>query len=151
MQFRLVSVNAGHVEHQPADLHQAAKIVVHAESIDEYIDGKAIFAAKRAFKVAQVAVVFHSLRVAVTLFGGEVNLRWDINLQKFFAAGIAEHRHHGIVDFDEAAFRRAEKQSLLNVVEQFAIAALGFAAVRDVLENVNGLQALAGRSVHARS
>src|SRR5271170_6602152 len=44
-----------------------------------------------------------------------------------------------------------EKYTFLNVVEQFAVAALGLAAVGDVFQHVDGLQALAGGAMHPRS
>ena len=70
---------------------------------------------------------------------------------KFFAAGIAEHAHHGIVDFDEASGGRAEEQAFLNIVEEFAVAALGLAPVRNIFQDVNGLQTFVGGAMHARS
>ena len=70
---------------------------------------------------------------------------------KFFAAAVPEHAHQRVVDFDEAAVRGGEKHSFLNVVEQFAIAALRFPAVGDVLEHVDGLQAFAVGAVYPRS
>ena len=60
----------------------------------------------------------------------EIQLRGNIDLQQFFAAGVSQHAHHGIVDFDKTSGGRAEEQAFLNVVEQFAVAALGLAAVR---------------------
>ena len=77
----------------------------------------------------------------LALLGRKINLGGDIDLQKFFAAGISQHAHQGVVHFDEAALRRAEEQAFLNVVEQFAVTAFGLAAVGDVFEHVNGLQA----------
>src|SRR5580700_9379855 len=69
MQFRLIGVHAGNVQHQPADLQQAPKIVVHAESIDENVNRRTILAAKLGFKVTQMTIFFHGLRVAVALAG----------------------------------------------------------------------------------
>ena len=102
---------------RPRICSRSAEIVVHAEGVDENVDGGAIFAAQRGLEVAHVAIFFHGLGVALALLGREINLSGNIDLQKFFAAGIAEHAHHGVVDFDEAAFGRAEKKSFLNVVE----------------------------------
>ena len=109
LQFRLIGVKAGDIEHQAANLQQTPKIVVHAESVDEHVDGRAVLAAKRGLKVAHVAIFFHGLGVAVALLGRKIDLGRNIDLQKFFAAGIAEHRHQGVVDFDEAALRGAEE------------------------------------------
>ena len=73
------------------------------------------------------------------------------SLQQLFPAVISEHANQRIVDFDEAAVRRGEKQSLLNVVEEFAIAALRFAAIGDVFEHMDGLHAFAAGAVNPRS
>ncbi len=104
MQFRLIGVKAGDIQHQAANLQQTPKIVVHAESVDEHVDGRAVLAAKRSLKVTHVAVFFHGLGVAVALLGRKIDLGRNINLQEFFTAGIAEHRHQGIIDFDKLAF-----------------------------------------------
>ena len=72
-------------------------------------------------------------------------------MQQFIAAVVAEHADQGVIDFDEASIRAAEKQSFLNVVEQFAIAAFGFAAVGDVLQNMNGLKAFVAGGMNLRS
>jgi hypothetical protein len=66
------------------------------------------------------------------LLGSEINLAGNIHLQEFFPAGVAEHGDQSIIHFHEAAFGGAEKEPFLNVVEQFAVTALGLAAVRDV-------------------
>ena len=71
-------------------------------------------------------------------------------MQQFVPAVVPQHANQGIVDFDETAVWTAEKQSFLNVVEQFAIAALGFTAIGDVLQHVDGLKALAAGGVYLR-
>src|SRR6202162_5037235 len=103
MQLRLVGVDAGDVEHQAANLDQAAEIVIHAESVDEHVDGSAVLAAKRGLKITELALFFQGLGVTVTLVGGEIDLGGNIDLQKFITAGIAEHPHLLDVQLDSAA------------------------------------------------
>ncbi len=106
---------------------------------------------KVASKLRRWPSSLHRLRMPQALFGGEIKLRGNVDLQQFFAAAIAQHAHHGIVDFDEAAFGRTEEQAFLNIVEELAVAALGFAAVGNIFQHVNGLQSLVRRSMHAGS
>ena len=58
--------------------------------------------------------------------------------QKFFAGFVAEHADHSVVDVEELTFGSGEEQTFLNVVEELAITALGFTAIADVFQNVNG-------------
>src|SRR5215813_12518976 len=83
-------------------------------------------------------------------FRTQENVLTRIALQKFFAAFIAEHAHESVVDFNEASVGAAEKQSLLNIVEEFAVAAFGFAAIGDVFEDMDGLQSFTAGGVHLR-
>ena len=152
LQFRLISVQPGHIQHEAANLHQPAKTVIHAEGVDENVDGRAVLAAKRGFKIPHVPVFFHGLAVEQALLGSEIDLGSGISTcSKFFAAGVTQHGHQGVIDFDETAFRRAEEKSFLNVVEQFAIAALCLAAVGDVLQDMDGLQIFTGGAVNSGS
>ena len=151
LQFRLVSVQSGDIEHEAANLHQTAQIVIHAKSVDQDIDGRAVFAAKRSFKIPHVTIFFKGLAVEQPLLGSGIDLSRNIYLKKFIAAGVSQHRHQGVVDFDKSAFGSTEEKSLLNIVEQFAIAALGLAAVGDVFQDVDRLQTFAGDTVNSRS
>ena len=87
--------------------------------------------------------------MVLTLLGSEIKLAGDVDLQQFIAAAVAQHAYQGIVDFDETTAGRAEEQAFLNIVEQLAITPFGLASVRDVFQNVNGLQAFVGGSVNA--
>ena len=130
IQFRLISAKTGHIEHQSADLQKLSMVVVQAEGVDQNVNRRTILAAQRRFKVAQAAALRHHFGVLLPLFGREIKLRGNIDLQQFLAAAVSQHPHHGVIDFDEAAARRAEKQAFLNVIEQFAIAPLGLACHR---------------------
>src|SRR5579863_10462122 len=121
MQLRLVGAQPGYIEHETADLHQPALIVVQAKSVDQHMNGKAILAAQGRLEIAQVAVLFHHLGMLQALVGRKIKLRRNINLQQFFAAGVAQHAEHGVVDFDKAAGRSDEEKSFLNVVEQLPV------------------------------
>ena len=56
-------------------------------------------------------------------------MRAHIGAQKFVARFVAQHADHGVIHVEELPFRRGEKQSFLNIVEQLAVAPFGFAAV----------------------
>src|SRR5438874_5052890 len=60
---------------------------------------------------------------------------------------MTKHANQRVVDLDEATIRTAEKETFLDVVEQFPIAALGFATISDVLEYVDSLEAFAAGGV----
>ncbi len=77
-------------------------------------------------------------------------MRSDIGAQQFIARVVAEHAHHGVVDVQKPAIRRREKQAFLNAVKQFAVAPLRFAAVGNVLQNVNGARIIIGDARRAR-
>ncbi len=53
----------------------------------------------------------------VALLGREIHLRAQIELENVFARLVAQHSHQGIVDLDEAAFVRGEKDTFLHVVK----------------------------------
>ena len=125
-------------------------VVVQAEGVDQNVNRRTILAAQRRFKVAQAAALRHHFGVLLPLFGREIKLRGNIDLQQFLAAAVSQHPHHGVIDFDETAARRAEEQAFLNVVEQFAIATLGLAPVGNIFQHVDGLQAFVRSAMHAR-
>src|SRR5580692_1421706 len=97
------------------------------------------------------AVLLHLSRKLLILFGGKTYLGADIGLQQMFTIAISEHPDQRIVDFNESPVRCREKHSFLNVVKKFAIAPLGFATVSDVLEHVDGLEALVVCPMDARA
>ena len=57
-------MEAGDIEHQAANLQQPSEVVIHAEGIDEDVDGRTVLAAKRGLEVPQVAIFLHGLGVA---------------------------------------------------------------------------------------
>src|SRR5271156_2241936 len=61
VQFRLVSVQAGDIEHQAANLQQLSRIVVHAEGVNQNVNRRAVLAPKRGFKVPHLPVLFQGL------------------------------------------------------------------------------------------
>ena len=112
------------------------------------MNGRTIFAAECGFEIAQMALLFHQLPMTLPLVGREVELGGDIDGEQFIPAAVPQHPYHRVIHFDEAASRCAEEQAFLNVVEELAIAPLGLAAVRDILQNVDGLEAIATCPVH---
>ena len=73
-----------------------------------------------------------------------------IAVQKLFTAVASQHAHQGVIDFNESAVGTAEKEPFLNVVEQFPVSTLGFTPVRNVLQDMNCLQAFTARGVDLR-
>ena len=71
-------------------------------------------------------------------------------MQQCFPAVVPQHAYQRVVYFDESSVGTAEEEAFLNVVEEFAITALGLAAVGDVLKHMDGLQPFAAGRVHLR-
>ncbi len=78
--------------------------------------------------------------------GDGIEVRAYVGAQEFVAGTVAEHAHHGVVDVEKAAVGRGEEQAFLNAVEEFAIAALGFAAIGHILQNVDGARVVVGNA-----
>ena len=150
MQLRLVGSQAGDIQHQPANLQHAALVVIHPEGVNQHVNQRTVLAPKGSLKIAQAALFLHDLRMLLPLLGSEIKLGRDIDLQQFFAAAVAEHPYHGVIDFHKSSARRAEEEAFLNIVEEFAVPPFRLATVGDVFQNVNGLQAFPGGVVHAR-
>ena len=74
----------------------------------------------------------------------------NVNLEELFAVVIAQHAHQRIIHFDKVAFRRGEVDAFLHVVKQLTVAALGFTAVGNVLDDMDSLHAFIQRSMHLR-
>ena len=53
-------------------------------------------------------------------------------MQQLFSAVVPEHAHQRVIDFHKSPVRTAEEKTFLNVVEEFAVAALGFPAVGNI-------------------
>jgi len=115
------------------------------------MDGRSIFAAEHLFVIVQFAGALEQVGEFLAALRGKVELGGNVQLQDFFAAAVAENADQSVVDFDEAALRRRNVNPLLNIVEQFAIAAFGFTAVGDVLEHMHGLQLGTAGGVNAGS
>ena len=81
MQFGLVGSQAGHIEHQSANLQQAAQIVIQTKGVDQDVNGRAVFAPQRRLEIAQVAILFHRLRVLLSLLERKIQLRGNVDLQ----------------------------------------------------------------------
>src|SRR5450631_768657 len=141
---------AGDIEHEAAVLQDAAGRIAHRETVDEYVNGRSILAPQNFFLIAQSVLAFEKVCQFFPPPRRKIDLGGDVELNDFFAAAVAEDANHGIVDFHEAALGGREENSFLNVIEELAIAALGFAAVGDVLEHVDGLELGAAGGMNAR-
>ena len=148
VQFRLVGAQAGDVEHEAANLEKVSHLVVQSEGIDQNVDRGAIFTQEGGLEVSQGAVFLHQLAMVEALLRRNVQLCRDVNLKQFLTAAVAEHAHHGVVDFDKASGRSTEEESFLDVVEEFAISPLGFAPVGNIFQNMDRLQPFSRRSMH---
>src|SRR5258708_3327470 len=84
-------------------------------------------------EVRPTAVGAESYMVA----GVEVELARDIDFEQLLAAGISQHADQRLVNLDKASVRSGEVEAFLDVVEQLAIATLGFLPVGNILQNVN--------------
>ena len=111
-------MQASDVEHEAAGF--AASVHpsrAHPESIDEHVDGTAVFPTQRDLKVPNMPILFQGITLALAIFGRKINLSRNIYLQKFFAAGVAEHRHQGVIHFNKSTLGRAEEQAFLDMIE----------------------------------
>ena len=142
LQFRLKILQPRDIEHQAAVLDDSALRVQHGECVDEHVHSGTVFASKRLLVIAQHPMLLHELRQPLPHLGGRIDYGVDIHLQQLLPAAITQHADQRIVHFNKASFRRREEKALLNVVKQFSIATLRFAAIGDVFENVNGLKPL---------
>ena len=137
------------IEHEAAVLQDVAGLVAHRETVHENVNRRSILAAEDFFLIVQSALALEQFRQFLPALGRKINLGGNVELNDLFAAAVAEDANQRVVDFHKAALGRGEENSFLNVVEEFAIAALGFAAVGDVLEHVHGLPLGAARSCFA--
>src|SRR5208282_2291376 len=140
LQLGLRLVEAGDIEHEAAVLQSVAGRIAHRKTIHEYVHGRSILAPQHFFVIAHFAAAFEHIREFLPALRRKIDLGGNIELKHFVAAAVTEDADQRIVHFDEAALGRGNVDSLLYVVEQFAITALGFAAVGDVLEHVHGLE-----------
>src|ERR1019366_4440966 len=151
LQLGLRLAEAGNIEYEAAVLQDAAARIAHRETVDQDVDGRSILAPQEFFLIAQSTLAFEKFRQFFPPPRRKIDLGGNVELNDLFPAAIAEDANQRVVDFHEAALGRREENSFLNVVEQFAIAALGFAPVGDVLENMHGLQLCAAGGMYARS
>ncbi len=117
LQLGLIGVEPAHIQHEPSDLQQSSRGVVHAKGVNQHVDGRIVLAPQRGLKVAQMTQLLKRLGDPLALRGRKIELRGNVDMQKFLSAGVAEHANHGVIDFNETAFGSAEEQSFLNVVE----------------------------------
>ena len=115
------------------------------------MDRSAILATQGFLVVAHDTMLVHQGAEFTAVFRPEIDLAWNIYLQELVAAGVPQHTHHGVIDFDKPSLRTGEVQPFLDVVEQLAIAAFRLAAIGNVLKHVDGLQTLAVGAVNTRS
>src|SRR5690242_9920352 len=80
--------------------------------------------------------------------GIEENIVSRAAVQQLIAAVVRKHTDQSVVYLDKAPVRTAEKQALLNIVEQLAVAPLSLAAIGNVFEYVNRLQAFTAGAVN---
>ena len=149
LQLGLRLVEAGDIQHEPAVLQDDAGRIAHGKTVHENVDGRSILTPEDFLVIAHFAAAFERFREFLPPLGREIDLGGNVELKQFVAAVVAEDANHGVVDFDESALRRRDVNSFLNVVEQFTIAALRFAAVGDVLKDVDGLPLGAAGAVNA--
>src|SRR5882762_817556 len=150
LQFGLVTLQPGDVEHQSAILQHLSVRVRNGEGVDQDVHGTTVLAAENFLVVAQDGVLLHDFVQVLEAIRGIVELSRDVDLQQFIAVVVAKHADQSIVDLDETASGNGEEHTLLDVVEKFAITALGFAPIGDVLEHVNRMLSLAHGSLDAR-
>src|SRR5258708_6307359 len=122
--------------------------ILHCESVDKNVHGRAVFLSQDFFSIAQHPVALQGGKHLAMAFRDREYSLARVRVQQSVAAVVAEHADQRVVDLNEAAVRAAEEEPFLNVVEQLAIAALGFAAVGDVLEYMDGLEAFAAGGMH---
>src|SRR5262249_40018550 len=141
LQLRLEVLDVSNVEKHAAVLQNLPLAVAHHERVFERMDHGAIAAAERNFKVPDSTGLVQLAQNLVALFGRDVDLALEIELQDLFPRLITQHPHEGVIDFNEVAFGRSEEYAFLHVVKQLAVTALGFAAVGNIFKDVDGLQA----------
>src|SRR5581483_2940007 len=142
LQFGLEVLEVGDVEHQAAHLNHAAVDVSNRENVQQYMNDRAVSAPQRLMMIAKYPMLLDQLQEPFAAFRGGIYLGGHLSLEKFFAAAIAQDSHQGIVHLDEAAIGGRKEQSFLNAVDYVRVAPLALTPVSDVLEHMNGLQAL---------
>ena len=122
--------------------------VANRKSIHQNVDDRSIRATQSLLVISHRSVLQHQAGEFVEVLDGRKYLRTHLSLQKILTTAIAQHLNQSVVDFHEAAGGSGKKYALLNVVEQFAIATLGFLAIGDVFEHMNCLPTVSFCSVH---
>ena len=150
LELRLIGLQPADVEHEAAELKDVAVSITHREGIDQDVNRAPILSLQHFFAIAQSAFALHERKKLGMAFGGGKNIFTGIAVQEFVATFVTEHANQGVINFDESTLGTAEEEPFLNVVEEFAIAALGLAPVGNVLQNVNSLKAFAAGGVYFR-
>src|SRR5258708_15824130 len=149
LKLRLEVLHFGDIQEDTALLHGFSLAIAYDDDGFQHVDPGAGSAAESHFKIPDGAVFVQLAEDFVALLRGDINLGLQVQLEDFLAGLVAQHAHQSIVHLDEMAFWRSKKDAFLHVVKQLAIAALGLAAVGDVLEHMHGLQSLFQSTVKA--
>ena len=116
--------------------------IAHHAYVLQGVDEGAVLAAQCLLAIAQGTGTLDGSPEFQETVGRGVKLGRDVGDQQFFTGLIAEHAHQRIVDLDKTSLGRGKEQALLNAVEELAVTLFGFAAVGDVLKDMDGLRAL---------
>ena len=146
LELRLEHFLLGDVEHQAANLGDLSGGVANRSNVLQGVQQGAVLAAQRLFVVAQNAALRQGAQEAFAGGGHGIEVRADVGAEQLVARGVAEHAHHRVVDVEKASVGCGEEQAFLNAVEELAIAALGFAAVGHVLQNVDRAGVVVGEA-----
>src|SRR5438270_2004916 len=151
LELRLEVLDLSDVEEDAAILQNLALAVLDHKGVFQRVDHGAVAAAQRDLKIANGTFFIELVGNLVALLGGDIDLGLQIELEDLFARLVIQHAHQRVIDFNEMAFRRSEEDAFLHVIEELAVALLGFAAVSDVFKHVDSLQAFIVRAVNARA
>ena len=107
------------------------------------IEKRAVLAAHRDFKIADVVVLFDFSAEYFTLLSGSVESAFHVERHQLFAGVIAQHLDKSVVAIDQFALRSHDKDAFLDLLEQEPVFFLSCAPVRGVADNVDGAFLLA--------
>lgn len=137
LQLRLEHFLLGDIEHEAADLNNAAMGIADGADVLKGVEKAAVLAAENFFVVSKVAALGDGANKAILGGAGGIEMGADVGAEEFFAGIVAKHADHGVIDIEELAIRGGKEEAFLNVVEEFAITAFCFTAIANVLENVD--------------
>ena len=98
---------------------------------------RAVFAAQRYFKVADVVVSFDLAAEGVALLGIDADFRVQVQHQQFFRLAVAEHVHERVVAVEELARWVGDVNAFLHLLEEKPVFFFGGSPIGDVADNVN--------------